>query len=293
MLTCGRFSIPLGERSLIMGVLNLTPDSFSDGGRFSDPRRAVARALQMQEEGADLIDIGGESTRPAARPVPAREELRRVLPVIERLSGRLLIPISVDTSKSAVAREALRAGAALVNDITALRDPEMGPLVAEMKAPVILMHMRGTPRTMKQLARYRRLVPEIMAELRRSVRQALACGIRKNKILIDPGIGFAKTPQQNLMLLNHIDAFKKLGFPVVVGPSRKSFIGHAAASHQRCGISSAARTVPPRSLAEDRLFGTAAAVALAAFQGADILRVHDVAAMRQVVAVAHAIRGSR
>lgn len=293
MLTCGRFSISLGERSLIMGVLNLTPDSFSDGGRFSDPRRAVARALQMQEEGADLIDVGGESTRPGARPVLVREELRRVLPVVERLSGRLRIPISVDTSKSAVAREALRAGAVLVNDVTALRDPEMGLLVAETKVPVILMHTRGTPRTMKRLARYRRLIPEITAELRRSVRQALACGIRKNKILIDPGIGFAKTPQHNLMLLNHIDAFKKLGFPVVVGPSRKSFIGYAAASHQRCGISSAARTVPPRSLAEDRLLGTAAAVALAAFQGADILRVHDVAAMRQVIAVVGAIRGSR
>ena len=279
-----------------MGVLNLTPDSFSDGGRFSDPRRAVARALQMQEEGADLIDIGGESTRPGARPVLVREELRRVLPVIERLSGRLRVPISVDTSKSAVALEALRAGAALVNDVTALRDPEMGPLVADRKVPVILMHTRGTPRTMKRLARYRRLIPEIMAELRRSVRQALACGIRKNKILIDPGIGFAKTPQHNLMLLNHINAFKKLGFPVVVGPSRKSFIGYAAASHQRRGISSAARMVPPRALGDpraDRLFGTAAAVALAAFQGADILRVHDVAAMRQVIAVADAIRGSR
>ncbi len=276
MLTCGRFSIPLGERSLIMGVLNLTPDSFSDGGRFSDPRRAVARALQMQEEGADLIDVGGESTRPGARPVLVREELRRILPVVERLSGRLRIPISVDTSKSAVAREALRAGAALVNDITALRDPEMGPLVADKKVPVILMHTRGTPRTMKRLARYRHLIPEITAELRRSVRQALACGIRKNKILIDPGIGFAKTPRHNLVLLNHIDTFKKLGFPVVVGPSRKSFIGHVLGDP-----------------GADRLFGTAAAVALAAFQGAAILRVHDVAAMRQVIAVAGAIRGSR
>lgn len=275
-----------------MGILNVTPDSFSDGGRFFSTRRAVSRALHMQEEGADLVDIGGESTRPGGHPVPAREELRRILPVIEKLSGRLRIPISVDTSKAVVAKAALEAGASLVNDVTALGDLSMGELVAASDVPLILMHSRGTPRTMKSKTRYRRLVPEVISELKGSVKKAVACGIRRNKILIDPGIGFAKTAEQNLALIRHLAEFKQMGFPVVAGPSRKSFIGkalgnEAAASHQRRGISSAARTVPPRS--EDRLFGTAAAVALCVVYGADIVRVHDVGAMRQVVDVAHVI----
>ena len=279
MLTCGRFSLTLGERPLLMGILNVTPDSFSDGGRYSKPRQAIARALEMQREGADLIDIGGESTRPGARPVSGSEELRRVLPVVEGLSGRLRIPISVDTSKSVVARETVLAGASLVNDVTALSDPDMGPLMADLKVPVILMHMRGNPRTMQTQARYQRLIPEVTAELRRSIRKALCCGIRKNRILIDPGIGFAKTPKDSLALLNQIGVFKKMGFPVVVGPSRKSFIGVVLGDAKA-------------SVSAHRLFGTAAAVAVAAFQGADILRVHDVAAMRQVIAVAQAIRRS-
>ncbi len=255
-----------------MGILNVTPDSFSDGGRFLDARRAVTHALRMEREGADLIDVGGESTRPGARPVPAAEEIRRVLPVVERLAGRLKIPISVDTCKPEVARAALKAGAGLVNDVTGLRDREMAEVVAEAGVPVILMHMRGTPRTMKHLSRYRRLLPEVLSELRRMIERAAARGMRRQQILLDPGIGFAKTPQQNLVLLNELQRFRALGHPIVVGPSRKSFIGQVLA-------------LPP----QERGWGTAAAVALAVARGADIVRVHDVGPMRQVIAVTEAI----
>ena len=255
-----------------MGILNVTPDSFSDGGRFLTVRSAVAHALKMQAEGADLIDVGGESTRPGARPVSAAEEMRRVIPVIERLAGRLRIPVSVDTSKAAVAEAALRAGASLVNDVTALRDPAMGRVVARSRVPVILMHSRGTPRTMRSRARYRRLLPEILSELNRSVKKALACGISRNKILMDPGIGFAKSAQQSLELIRRLGEFKKLGFPIVAGPSRKSFIARSLGDST-----------------QDRLFGTAAAVALCAAGGADIIRVHDVAAMRQAALVGRAV----
>jgi len=255
-----------------MGILNVTPDSFSDGGRFLSGGQAVSHALRMEREGADLIDIGGESTRPGARPVPAREEMRRILPVIEQLSGRLKIPISVDTSKAVVAEAALQAGASLVNDVTALSDPAMGEVVARHGVPVILMHTRGTPRTMKSKARYRTLVPEVISELKRSIRKAVAAGIGRKKILIDPGIGFAKSAEQSLEIIRRLTEFKRMGFPVVAGPSRKSFIGLALGD-----------------LSEDRLLGTAAAVALCAAQGADILRVHDVKEMRQVVDVCQAI----
>ncbi|MBI4562375.1 MAG: dihydropteroate synthase [Candidatus Rokubacteria bacterium] len=275
-LVCGRFRLPLGQRPLIMGILNVTPDSFSDGGLFLNPRRALARALQMQEQGADLIDVGGESTRPGARPVPAQEETRRILPVIERLADRLRIPISVDTAKAAVARQAIQAGACLVNDVTGLRDLRMPEVVAQAEVPVILMHTRGTARTMRRLARYRRLIPEILVELKVSVRRALAAGIRRDRILIDPGIGFAKGPQDNLRILQNLRAFKQLGFPVVVGPSRKSFIGHVLG-------------VP----VEGRLFGTAAAVTWVVAQGVEIVRVHDVAAMRQVADLTRAILAVR
>ncbi|MBI3614968.1 MAG: dihydropteroate synthase [Candidatus Omnitrophica bacterium] len=248
-----------------MGILNVTPDSFSDGGRFTHPRQAAARALQMQEEGADLIDLGGESTRPGARPISAEEELRRILPVLERLVGRLKIPISVDTYKASVARAALGVGASLVNDVTALRDPKMPQVVATAKVPVILMHMRGVPQTMQRNPRYRRLIPEIVSDLKRSIEKAKAAGIPRAKILVDPGLGFGKRWQDNLTLLKSLSAFKAmLELPLVVGPSRKSFIGHATGAP-----------------VEGRLMGTAAAVALSVWGGADIVRVHDVALMRQ------------
>lgn len=255
-----------------MGILNVTPDSFSDGGLYLHPKKAVARALQMEAEGADLIDLGGESTRPGAAPVSPKEELKRILPVLERLQGRLRIPLSIDTSKAAVAKRAIECGASLVNDVTALRDPHMAEVVSEKKVPVILMHMRGNPRTMQKNPRYSDLIPEILSKLRQAVLKAIAQGIAKEKILIDPGIGFGKSPKHNLRILKSLRTFKKLGFPLVVGPSRKSFIGHVL-----------------HTPAEDRLFGTAAAVALCVAGGADIIRVHDVAAMRQVVLFTEAI----
>ncbi len=274
-LICGRYSLPIGRRTLVMGILNVTPDSFSDGGKYLSSRRAVAHALKLQREGADILDIGGESTRPGSKPVSSREEIRRILPVIESLQSRLSIPISVDTSKASVAKAALKAGASLVNDVTALRDPRMARVIAAFGVPVILMHMRGTPKTMQRSPIYRRLIPEVLQELRGSVRKAVASGISRDKILLDPGIGFSKGPEHNLVLIEKLPAFRALGFPVVVGPSRKSFLRHVLGE----GV-------------DGRLFGTAAAVAFAAANGADIVRVHDVAAMKQVVSVVDAIRAS-
>lgn len=255
-----------------MGILNVTPDSFSDGGEFLDPQTASARARALVEEGADLIDVGGESTRPGAEPVSVDEELKRVLPVIEDLAGRLPVPISIDTSKAQVAQAALKAGASLVNDVTALRDPEMPAVVARAQVPVILMHMRGNPQTMQSQCRYDRLIPEILEELKPCIEKARRAGIADDQILLDPGIGFGKSPEQNLTLLKNLRELKVLGFPLVVGPSRKSFIGHVL-------------NLP----VEERLLGTAAAVALGVAHGADILRVHEVSAMKQVVRMAEAI----
>lgn len=257
-----------------MGILNVTPDSFYDGGRAATPARAVRRGLRLAAEGADLIDVGGESTRPGARRVSARQEIRRVIPVIEKLAGKLRVPISVDTSKAEVAEAALRAGARLINDVTALRDRRMRAVAARSGVPVILMHMPGTPRTMQRRTGYRRLIPEVRAALSKSAQAAMRAGVRRDRILIDPGIGFGKTAEQSLRLIRDLAAFRTLGFPIVVGPSRKSFIGRALDG------------VP----AQERLFGTAAAVALCAAGGADIIRVHDVAAMRQVARVAAAVR---
>ena len=255
-----------------MGVLNVTPDSFSDGSRYLDPARAVRRGREMEREGADLIDIGAESTRPGAPAVPAKEEMRRLLPVVERLARQLAIPISVDTSKPEVAQAAIERGAGMVNDVTGLRRPAMARVVARAGIPVVVMHTRGTPRTMRRLAIYRRVVPEVIAELRRSVERGIAAGIPREMILVDPGLGFAKGAEESLALLKDLAAFKRMGYPVVVGPSRKSFIGHVLGAGP-----------------EDRLFGTAAAVALAVQGGADIVRVHDVAEMRQVADLARAI----
>ena len=273
-LPCGRFRLTVGGRPLIMGILNVTPDSFSDGGRYLEPAAAQARALAMVAEGADLIDVGGESTRPGAVPVPAGEELRRVLPVIEALAPVLPVPISVDTRKALVARQALAAGASLVNDITALTgDPAMADVVAETGVPVILMHMQGTPDTMQQAPHYADVVEEVTAWLQEAAVAARARGIAETQILIDPGIGFGKRPEHNLQLLRSLDRVAAAGYPVVVGPSRKSVIGAVLGGGP-----------------EDRVWGTAAAVAWAASAGAAILRVHDVGAMAQVVRMTDAIR---
>jgi len=252
--------LPLGERPLIMGVLNVTPDSFSDGGQHLDPDRATDRAIKMAEEGADIIDIGGESTRPGALDLPTAEEIKRVMPVLERLHGKLAIPLSIDTKKSAVAREACQAGASIINDISALsNDDKIADVAKEYKTYLILMHMRGTPATMQQNIHYDDLIGEISDFLRRAAAKALAHGIAKNNIIIDPGIGFGKTVEHNFSLLKHIPAFARLGYPVLIGASRKSFIGKTL-------------DLP----VEERLTGSLAAAIYGVLNGVSIVRVHDV-----------------
>jgi dihydropteroate synthase len=263
-----------GAGPFLMGVLNVTPDSFSDGGRFLDPDAALAHAERMVAEGADLLDVGGESTRPGAPPVPAPEELRRLVPVVERLRARFPgVPISADTSKPEVARAALRAGADMVNDVRALAAPGMAGVLAEAGVPVVLMHMRGTPADMQSRAVYRDVAGEVAAELREAMERAVAAGIRRERILLDPGIGFSKSAEQSLALLAGLSRLRALGRPLLVGPSRKSFIG--------------AVTGAP---AEGRLPGTLAALAACVQVGVEFLRVHDVAAARDAAKVAAAIR---
>jgi dihydropteroate synthase len=265
----------LGERTLVMGVLNVTPDSFSDGGFFFDPDLAVARAIEMEEVGADIIDIGGESTRPGSQGISAEEELRRILPVLEKLRRKMKIPISVDTSKSEVAETAAAAGAEILNDVTALRS---GSGIAEVarrrKLPLILMHMRGEPRTMQKGPFARDVVREVLAGLRASTAIARRTGLSKSQIIIDPGIGFGKTYAQNFELLARLPELAKLGFPILVGTSRKSFIGRA--------LEGTASASAPKSA---RVWGTAATVVASILQGAHIVRVHDVAEMVEVARV--------
>ena len=257
-----------------MGILNVTPDSFSDGGRHLDPEAALARALRMEAEGADLIDVGGESTRPGSAGVPLDEEVRRVIPAIERMAKALRIPISVDTAKAGVAERALAAGASLINDVTALRgDPRMAGVAAKAKARVILMHMRGTPRTMQRRIRYRDVVAEVRAFLQEALARAAAQGIARSRLLVDPGLGFGKTVAHNLALMRSLDRFVSLGVPVVVGPSRKSFIGAVLEAD-----------------IEDRLAGTLACVAQAQRCGVSMVRVHDVKPAVQLIRMLTAIR---
>lgn len=262
------------ERPLIMGILNLTPDSFSDGGRFVDPAQAIEHALKMEAEGADIIDIGGETTKPGAPPVPAAEEAARIIPVMERLVRELRCPLSVDTWKSAVADRALSAGAEIINDISGFNfDPQMADVVARHGAAAVLMHTRGKPDEMQQNTDYSDLMTEVIGGLRNSVSQALAAGVQRERIAIDPGIGFGKDLSGNLEILRRLRELTSLGLPVLVGTSRKSFIGKILA----------------RQEAAERTFGTAATVALSIANGAQILRVHDVREMRDVADMAHAI----
>ncbi len=262
-------------RPLIMGILNVTPDSFSDGGEFFDPDVAVEQAARMTAEGADLIDIGAESSRPGSQPVPDDEQIRRLVPVIERIrASETRIPISVDTRRAAVADAAIDAGADLVNDISALRDdPALARLVARRGVGVVLMHMQGTPTTMQDRPAYDDVVAEILAFLSERIEAAAEVGIDPRRIIIDPGIGFGKKSVHNMTLLRRLDAFRPLGRPILVGPSRKMFIGGVTA----------------KASPTDRLMGTAATVAAAVLAGANIVRVHDVAEMRQVVEMAYAI----
>jgi len=261
---------------LIMGVINVTPDSFSDGGRFFEHRDALAQAQALVAAGADLLDIGGESTRPYADPVPLEEELRRVVPLIEAVRATTDTPISIDTYKSQVARAALNAGAGLINDISALRfDPAMAPLVAEHRVPVVLMHMQGTPRDMQLKPHYDDLLGEIKAFFKERLDFALSQGIPRDLLILDPGIGFGKTFQHNLEILNHLEAFLDLGCPLMIGASRKAFIGHLL-------------NLPN---GEVRDVGTLAAVAVAVQRGARIVRTHNVAYTRQFLTVMQAILG--
>lgn len=256
-----------------MGVLNVTPDSFSDGGAFLTVEQALQHAKQMEAEGADIIDIGAESSRPGAQPIDETEELRRLLPILEAVHDAVPLPISVDTTKAAVARRAIRAGATIVNDISALRgDPLMGSLVAETGAAVVLMHMQGTPQTMQQAPRYGHVVEEVLAFLGERVQVAIAHGIKGSQIVLDPGFGFGKLQEHNLRLLAEFDAFTRLGHPVLVGVSRKQFIGNLVE-----------RPV------HERGYGTAGAIAVAVLKGAHILRVHDVRAMKETASVVSAI----
>jgi dihydropteroate synthase len=262
------------ERPLIMGILNITPDSFSDGGCFDTPEKALEQALQMEAEGADIIDIGGESSRPGAAAVPHDQELARVMPTLELLAGKLTCAISVDTWKSTVADQAMNTGAEIINDISGLNfDPEMATVAARHNAGVVLMHTRGTPDRMQQDTDYTDLMREVTESLQSSVAQALEAGIARERIAVDPGIGFGKECSGNLEILRRLDELRTLGLPVLVGSSRKSFIGK----------------VLGRTSSSDRLFGTAATVAIAVHHGASILRVHDVRAMRDVADMARAV----
>jgi dihydropteroate synthase len=268
----GRVFAPPGP--FVVGVLNVTPDSFSDGGRFLDAEAAVGQALRLAAEGADIVEVGGESTRPGAPEVPVEEELRRVMPVLERLAARRFpVPVSIDTSRSEVARAALAAGASMVNDVRGLADPLLAAVVATAEVPVVLMHMRGTPRDMRRRAIYADVVAEVRSELAGALARAEQAGVRRERTLLDPGLGFAKTSEQSVRLLARLPEIQTLERPLLVGPSRKSFIGDLTGA-----------------AAPDRLPGTLAAVTAAVLGGAAFVRVHDVAAAVQACRVAAALR---
>jgi dihydropteroate synthase len=256
-----------------MGILNVTPDSFSDGGRFFKLEEAISQGMRLAGEGADIIDIGGESTRPGSEPVSLEEELRRVIPVIQELAKRIDTPISIDTYKSRVAKEALDSGASMVNDISALRfDPEMIKILAEYKAPVVLMHIKGTPKNMQDNPQYQNVVEEIKTHLEDSIKMAKEAGIDENKIIVDPGIGFGKTLEDNLKILKNLKEFASMGRPILIGVSRKSFIGKIF-------------DLP----AEQRLEGSLVALAVSITSGANILRVHDVKESKRVARLVDSI----
>ncbi|MCE5312605.1 MAG: dihydropteroate synthase [Nitrospiraceae bacterium] len=265
------------KKTVIMGVINVTPDSFSDGGLCVDKYSALDRAMRMADEGADVIDIGGESTRPGSAPVELKEELRRTIPAIEAISRKVQIPISIDTYKAEVARQAINAGACIINDISGLRfDPAMKNVAASSKAYLIIMHIKGSPRDMQADPHYDALVPEITDYLRHGISMAAEAGVDENKIMLDPGIGFGKTLDHNLEILNRLDEFRQIGRPLVAGVSRKSFIGKLL----------------DNAPAGQRIEGTAAAVAVSIMKGADVVRVHDVKEMAKIARVVDAIKNS-
>ena len=266
--------LDLSGTPLLMGIVNVTPDSFSDGGSYRSSDEAVARGLEMESEGAAILDVGGESTRPGSMPIPADEELRRVIPVIRGLAAKSKAVVSVDTTKAVVAKEAITAGARIVNDTSALADdPAMAAVVRESGAALVLMHRRGAPATMQASPHYDSLFDELVGELSERIGAAVAAGIDRERILVDPGIGFGKRLSDNLALHRHLEILRVLGRPIVFGSSRKSFIGKLTGA-------------PPG----ERVFGTAASVAAAVLHGAHVVRVHDLKEMREVVQVAYAIR---
>ncbi len=265
--------LPLGPETRVMGILNVTPDSFSDGGRFDDPARALETAAEMADEGAEIVDVGGESSRPDATPVEEDEEIRRVVPVVTLIKRELSVRVSVDTHKASVARAALDAGADMVNDITAFSDPVMVPLLRDRRAAAVAMHMRGNPRTMQRDTQYVDLMASVVGYLRRAAEKAAQAGVADDKILVDPGLGFGKSPAGNLQILRELPTLRSVGRPILIGGSRKSFIG-------------AALNLP----VGERLEGSLAVAALAAWQGAHIIRSHDVGETVRVVRMIDAIR---
>ena len=306
-LIVNRRRVLLGERTLIMGVLNVTPDSFSDGGRYLVADRAIEHGLEMVRQGADWIDVGGESTRPGSRPIAAAEELRRVLPVIWGLRKRLgPLPISIDTTKAEVAEEAVRAGASIINDVSGLRfDPRLAEVACTHRTPLILMHLRGRPATMQQKPFARSIWRALCDGLKRSIRRALARGVHRSQLIIDPGMGFGKSRRQNFEILAHLERFQRFRLPILVGTSRKSFVqavaageglqpsrsGKRQASHwPLTGGLGAGLALPWSSpQAASLLLGDAAAVAASILGGAHIVRVHNVAAILPAVRIADAI----
>jgi len=264
----------IGKRTLIMGILNVTPDSFSDGGLHYGLEDAVTHALEMAEAGADIIDVGGESTRPGSEPVPLKEELRRVIPVIKAIREESDIPISIDTYKAEVAEEALLAGADMINDISALRfDEEMKDLLAKFQVPVVLMHMQGTPKTMQENPTYTDVVAEISAFFKERIATAVEAGISEDNIIIDPGIGFGKRLEHNLEIIRRLAELKSLGRPILLGTSRKSFIGQIT-----------------KAPVAERLEGTIASTIIGIMNGADLVRVHDVRQVKRAVEIADAVK---
>jgi dihydropteroate synthase len=274
-LQLGAHRLELGERTAVMGIVNVTPDSFSDGGAFQDHAAAIEHGLRLAGEGADILDVGGESTRPGAAPVSEQEEARRVVPVIRELAARAGVPVSIDTTKAAVAEAACAAGATIVNDVSGLRfDPRLGEVVARTGAALVIMHLKGTPHTMQVAPAYDDLLGEVIAELAAGLARAAAAGVAADRVLVDPGIGFGKTLEHNLELLDRIGELGALGRAILVGPSRKAFIGRLL-------------DLPPG----ERVEGTIAACCCAADRGAHVVRVHDVGPVRRALRVADAIRG--
>ena len=281
-LSWAGYDMELGRKTRIMGVVNVTPDSFSDGGKFFAHAAAVAQAEKLIDDGADIIDVGGESTRPFSDPVTPAEEMKRVIPVIEKLAGQVSVPLSIDTMKAEVARRALEAGASMINDISALRfDPQMAAVARKFDVPVVLMHMLGNPKTMQRSPSYDNLLGEILAFLRDAIGRAETQGIPKSKLIVDPGIGFGKTVLHNLLIIRNLQFFNALKVPILIGPSRKAFIRKLLTDEHRDDI-------PPDLPVVET--GTQAAVAAAVLFGAHIVRVHDVANTVATIRIMDAIK---